>query len=302
MADMVAQLERPTSVSTILTVAERLRIDAAAQGLYHALHRTSLDDVIRDLRENRAGAVLMSVSCCSDGQLARLANLVREFPRVPAVALLTDADSGGAQRLLSLGHSGVRQLIDLRRPAGWSELRAVLMTTRAQDIQRSALAQLMTDLRGAPDDCWSFFEMLFVVPPGVGTVRELCEALGVHSSTLMSRFFRAKLPSPKNYLSMARLVRAAELFENPGLSIANVSNHLDYSSPQSFGRHVRNLMDISAAEFRARFDGEGMLQKFREEYVLPYLDVLRDFRPLAAPAGYYKPSPMTAPPPDTFGS
>ena len=39
--------------------------------------------------------------------------------------------------------------------------------------------------------------------------------------------------------------------------MANVSNHLDYSSPQSFGRHVRTILRITAVEFRQRYDGEG---------------------------------------------
>ena len=281
---------RPTPVSTILTASERVRVDAAASGLYKALHRTSVDDVIRDLRENRAGAVLMSVSCCGDRQLARVANLVREFPRVPAVALITEAENSSAQRVLSLGHSGVRTLIDLRRPAGWTELRSVLMTTRAQDIQRIALAQLMTDLRGVPDDCWRFFEALFTVPASVNTVWLLSRSLGVLSSTLMSRFYRVSLPSPKKYLAMARLIRAAEMFENPGLSIANVANHLDYSSPQSFGRHVKGTLLISATDFRSRYDGEGLLQRFREDYVIPHLPKLKVLRPLTSPRGWYAPA------------
>ena len=278
---------KPTPVSTILTASERVRVDAAASGLYKAMHRSSVDDVIRDLRENRAGAVIMSVSCCEERHLSRVANLVREFPRVPAVALITEAEAMSAQRVLSLGQSGVRTLIDLRRPNGWTELRTVIMTTRSQDIQRIALAQLTADLRGVPEDCWKFFEVLFGIPPAVNTVRLLAKALRVHASTLMSRFFRAELPSPKSYLAMARLVRAAEMFENPGLSIANVADHLDYSSPQCFGRHVRGTLGMSAAELRSRYDGEGMLRRFREEYVLKHLATLKTFRPLASPKGWY---------------
>ena len=78
----------------------------------------------------------------------------------------------------------------------------------------------------------SIFEALFLAPPKLSTVRQLSVQLGVLPSTLMSRFFRSGLPAPKRYLAEARLVRAARLFENPGFSIANVANHLDYSSPQ----------------------------------------------------------------------
>src|SRR6185295_538701 len=103
--------------------------------------------------------------------------------------------------------------------------------------------------------------------------------------TMMSRFFRASLPAPKRYLAMARLVRAAHLFENRGFSVANVANHLEYSSPQSFGRHIRAMLQVTAQQFRDRYDGDGMLNRFREELVLPHLARLRRLTPLTcAPA------------------
>ena len=97
----------------------------------------------------------------------------------------------------------------------------------------------------------------------------------------MSRFFRAGLPAPKRYLAVARLVRAARLFENPGFSVANIANHLDYSSPQSFGRHVRSVLGLTAVEFRRHYDGAAMLLHFREALVLPYSDALRSLKPLS---------------------
>jgi AraC-like DNA-binding protein len=111
----------------------------------------------------------------------------------------------------------------------------------------------------------------------------------------MSRFFRAGVPTPKRYLAMARLVRAARLFENVGFSIANVANHLDYSSPQSFGRHVRTLLHITAGEFRERYDGASMLMRFRTDLVIPYENGLRRLRPLTAPAGWASVKPHRLP-------
>jgi AraC-like DNA-binding protein len=108
----------------------------------------------------------------------------------------------------------------------------------------------------------------------------------VTASTLMSRFFRAGVPTPKRYLAMARLVRAARLFENSGFSIANVANHLDYSSPQSFGRHVRTLLHTTAGEFREQYDCATMFARFRAELILPHIEGLRVLKPLTAPAGW----------------
>src|SRR4029079_14361383 len=173
-------------------------------------------------------------------------------------------------------------LVDVRQPSGWRRLRDVLLADQSRDITRLALAQLSVDLAAAHPDCRRFFEILFSLPSGIDTIRSLSHHLGVVPSTLMSRFFRAKLHTPKRYLAIARLIRAAQLFENPGLSVANVANRLDYSSPQSFGRHVRGLIHLTAVEFRQKYDGEGMLQRFREDLIIPYLPRLRNFAPLSA--------------------
>jgi AraC-like DNA-binding protein len=270
------------AVSTVLTAAERIRVDAAGEGSYHALHRDNVDDVVKDLKENRAAAVLVSVARCDQVARAGVEMMVREFPRVPTVALLSQVEAGTPKTMLLLGQSGVRQLVDVREPAGWRELRSLLLGTQVDSMQRRALSQLAVDLNGASVDCWRFFEALFTAPPQVVTVRAFSQYLGVLPSTLMSRFFRAKLPAPKQYLAIARLVRAARLFENPGFSVANIANHLDYSSPQSFGRHVRTVLGVTAVEFRRRYDGAAMLQRFRESLVLPYGDELRRLKPLSA--------------------
>src|SRR6185503_2576982 len=272
---------RPLPIATMLTPNERLRVDAAGEGSYQALHRDSVAELVQDLKSNRVSAVLVSVTRCDLGARAGVAALVREFPRVPTVALLTQLDRSTPQTMLSLGSTGVRQLVDVRDAEGWRDLRNCLLSTRAEDIQRHALGQLALDLSGVPQDCWRFFEALFLVPPRVSTVRMLARRLDVLPSTLMSRFFRARLPAPKQYLATARLVRAARLFENPGFSVANIANHLDYSSPQSFGRHVRTLMAMTAVQFRERYDGEGMLQHFRDVLILPQIEKLRHLRPLS---------------------
>ena len=272
-------------ISTLLTPAERQRVDAAGEGCYRALHRDSVDDLIRDLKTRRVQAVLVSVSCAG-AQAGRMASLVREFPRVPAVALLSELELKTPHAVLALGQSGIRRLVDVRQPIGWRELRGALMADAGDSGHRGILSQLAVDLAGAPEDCWRFFETIFTCSPRIGNVRELSRHLQVLPSTMMSRFFRAGVPAPKRYLAMARLVRAARLFENAGFSVANVANHLDYSSPQSFGRHVRTLLHMTAGELRHRYDGAGMFERFRADLVLPYLTELRALRPLTAPPGW----------------
>lgn len=277
-------------VSTMLTAPERSRVDAVGVGLYETLHRDSIDEVTRDVRHRGVGAILVSVKCCLTGigvpVTARVASIVRDYPRVTAVALLTDADGHAPAALLSLGRSGIRTLIDARVPSGWSALRDVLSrrVDRASDVESAATTRLAGDLRDAPWDCQRFFTALFTAPAGFTTVRALSYALEVTPTTLVSRFARRGLPSPKAYLATARLTRAAALLEDPAASIATVATHLEYSSPQSFGRHLQLRLQLTPSAFRKVFDGERMLEYFRTTLVLGFLPALRTFSPLAPPA------------------
>jgi AraC-like DNA-binding protein len=270
------------AVSTFLSPAERARVDAAGEGSYRAIHRDDVAELVGDLKAKRADAVLVSVARCDGKMQPRISAMVREFPRISTVAMVSGVHPESPRVAMNLGTSGITQLVDVREPQGWHELRKMLLSNRGNEIQREALAQLAIDLAGAHPECWRFFEALFLAPARVSTVRGLSHQLGVLPSTLMSRFFRSGLPAPKRYLAEARLVRAARLFENPGFSIANVSNHLDYSSPQSFSRHIRTLLDLTAGEFRRRYDGVAMLDHFRKGLVLPHLSELRKLRPLGA--------------------
>jgi AraC-like DNA-binding protein len=281
---------RQPLVSTMLTPPERSRVDAAGIGLYETLHRDSIDEVTRDVRQRGVGAILLSVTCCRAGTgvpvAARVASIVRDFPRVTAVALLTEADPYAPAALLSLGRSGIRTLIDARVPAGWSALRDVLSrrVDRASDVGSVAMSRLGHDLRDAPPDCQRFFTALFAAPAQFTTVRALAYALEVTPTTLVSRFSRKGLPSPKAYLATARLTRAAALLEDPAASIAMVAAHLEYSSSQSFGRHLQLRLQLTPSIFRRIFDGERMLEHFRTTLVLGFLPALRTFSPLVPPS------------------
>jgi AraC-like DNA-binding protein len=72
------------------------------------------------------------------------------------------------------------------------------------------------------------------------------------------------------------------LFETSGLSVADVSYRLEYSSPQSFGRHLRAMLGLTASEFRRRFPFPNALGRFLELMVSPYVPIWRTFHPIAA--------------------
>jgi AraC-like DNA-binding protein len=277
-------------VLTILEPDERLRVDAAGAGLYRAIHKESVADALEDLKTRRVSAVLVSVMRCGREADRRMATMVREFPSVPTVALLGTAPTS-AEALLQLGNAGVTRLVDVRQPQGWTRLRQMLAVHEVQEVDRLALDAIRRELGTLSPDCQRFFAALFIESERVATVRALAIRMDLLPSTLMSRFFRARLPAPKRYLAYARLLRAARLFEDAGHSIASVSNALDYSSPQSFGRHVRTLLGMTAGEFRERFTAATLLERFLADLVRPYREALRALQPLALRPGMRRLAP-----------
>jgi AraC-like DNA-binding protein len=277
---------RSPIIATVLTPLERVRVDVAAEGAFEVVHRASVEELTEDVRAREVDAVIVSVARYDTGSAARMAAMVREFPTVPTFALLTDVQRSTPHSMLELGRVGVRTLIDARSPAGWSALRDLLSHERSSDVQRQMLGALHLDLEGASSDCWKFFELLFTHKPYIANVRQMGRYLNVIPGTLMSRFYRANLPSPKRYIDVGRLVRAARLLENAGLSVTSVARKLDYSSPQAFSRHVRCVLGMSPVRFREVYDGDRMLQRFREELILPHAATLRLFRPATAQPGW----------------
>lgn len=270
---------RRATVAAVLMPGERQRVEAAGEGCFALLHSDTVPEAIRVVRERPVDAVLVSVERCEPPDLGAVQRLIREFPGVPTVALITRHGDGASERLLRLGATGVRQVVDVTSPSGWHVLRRLLAqpATRAvARIQRPVLDAL-PDL---PGDGRLFFEALIQLSPTLVTVRGLAAVLGVEPSTLMSRFSRAGLPSPKSYLAGMRLLHASILFEDRGMSIADVAYRLEFSSPQSFGRHVRAMLGVTSSEYRRRFPFPTALDRFLALMVVPYRELLAGFHPL----------------------
>jgi AraC-like DNA-binding protein len=79
---------------------------------------------------------------------------------------------------------------------------------------------------------------------------------------------------------------AAALLEIPALSLSDVAYQLQYSSPQSFGRHLRTVLGMTATEFRARYSFDAALVDFVGRLIVPYRNSFRTFHPLNRGVGY----------------
>lgn len=271
--------DAPPAVATVLEPAERRSLEAAANGRFATFHAQSVDELVRTVRERPVQAVLVSPRCVQPEQLSRLASLMQGFPEVPAVAVVSRHDGRASARLLEMGASGVRHLVDLSGRDAWRPLHSMLL----EPASPTAAAILARALPALGDDTTPgarrFQEVIIRLAPRLPSVRRLARHLSVVPSTLMSRFFRAGLPSPKRYLASVRLVHAAALFQAPSLSVSDVAYRLEYSSPQSFGRHVRALLGITGAEFRHRYSFEAALDDYVSRLIVPFRVTFSTFHP-----------------------
>lgn len=285
----VAHIRTPR-IGTWLMPRERVQVDAAvglAGGCLVLTHADSLATVRADVTEGRIDAVLVSAARIGAADVPALAALMRAFPAVRVAGFVSAADGDDVVRgALLLGCAGVRVALDCRTASGWTTLRGAFAPRHLPDaFLRACAASVLADVRGKDggvqiaDGLAHFFVLAFT--PDVTSGKVIAARLGVPPSTLMSRFFRAGLPSPKRYLALARLTWAASLGEQPGLTLAAIARRLDASSPQSFHRMVRTLTGRSASQFRRAVTGADMLDQYRTELVLPFRDTLRVFDPTA---------------------
>lgn len=272
------------TIAAVLDPVERARVDAAGSGCFAVVHRESVRDALKVVRERPVDAVLVSVRRCAGEAPALLEQFSRAFPAVPTVALMTRHEPSDTEALLRLGATGVRQVVDATDAVGWKRLREVLgapPTERAQVILRPVMETLGPLTPGSR----RFWEELVRTAPDTTTVRTLANALAITPSTLVSRFVRSGLPSPKDHLVAVRLCHAAKLFDEGDMTVSDVAYRLEYASPQSFGRHLRVVLGITPSEFRARFPFSTVLERFLDRMVRPYVSVWKGFRPLAPGRG-----------------
>lgn len=288
--DVDATTAPSPAVATWLTSRERVQVDAAKPEAMRTRHRSNVRGLREDIETGEAAAAIVSTALVHPTEARELGALIRACPESPIVAIVSDADEAQAlAAALLLGRAGVDCLIDCRQPDGWRLLRGAMCADRVRDpfmqvALRTILGDLGADRGECPEGCVRFFATIF--EPRANSAKTIAARLGVVPSTLMSRFFRAGLPSPKRYATFARLVWAAHFAETTDASYRAIAYRLGASSPQSFGRTLRTFVGMTATEFRGAFTGRAMLDEFRARLVAPYVDTLRSFDPLAEPTRY----------------
>jgi hypothetical protein len=277
-------------VCVLLAPREQMQLEAATADRLTLLHRTTVQKLYGDVAAGQADGVIISAAMVREADVPCLTTLVHELPATPIVGLVSDGTATTVAGTLQLGRAGIARLVDVRDRTGWGALRNAFTIQLPEESVRAALVAILAAVEVEPDGSRTrcsegvrrFFSAIFA--PHATTVLRMAAEFGMPASSIISRFTRAGLPSPKRYLALAKLVRAAYLGEAQGLSMRIIAERLHASSPQSYGRTVRNLTGMSAGEFRRGVHGPAMLERFMAAVVTPHRDILRTFDPLRSRA------------------
>jgi AraC-like DNA-binding protein len=262
-------------IVTVLKRAIRQKMDAAVGDLHHFVHVETVGEALVHARQTPVAVLLVSPDALSSGESALRS--ITLCTRTRSVVVL-DEEPHDPELLLQLGSLGLSEAIDLRNREGWSCLRQLLKDGTDPVFARVA-AIVLQPLDDAAPGTKRFFAHLVGDAGCIKTVRALADRLGILPSTLMSRFQRAGLPSPKTILAATRLLLARALLENPRISVSLVTAQLGYSSTQAFGRHLRGMLGMPTSEFRGRVSFERIAHQYLDALIVRHLPTYRTFDP-----------------------
>lgn len=265
----------PTAVA-VLEPSARGMFNLATNDAFRVVHVDKLHEAVRVIRSEAAQALLISPNTVSEAPFGSVPRLFGKCPGVLTIGIVTSESS--IHSLLELGAMGIEEIIDLRDTRQFARLRELVASI--EPVTARIIEVVLQELRASRPNCRRLFSLLVQKAPEISTARELAELFRISSSTLNSRFFRAGLPSPKEYLARVRLAHAAGYFESRQTSIADVAYRLRYSSPQSFGRHVTSMLGMTAGELRGSMGFSDAIKALRSTMFAKYAAALETFEPV----------------------
>lgn len=229
----------------------RSRLSAAAAGEFRVSFVRCWEALASGLEEARAGTVVV-VHPYESGRNATLAPRLRAvlsaYPSVPVLAAL-EVTPRRFDDLRALGEWGVLQVISIGHDDTHHGIRQRLKRARGRPLRQLLENVLPPDL---PSRTRTILEAAAEVTARGGQGTELARQLYMSRRSLHRWCERAHLPEPRSLLAWMRLLQAAELLDDPGRPILNVSMVCGYASDSGLRRIAQKLTGESPSELRER--------------------------------------------------
>lgn len=203
-------------------------------------------DLLRAVRTGEATMVLVSLV---DGGGESLIKLIEEItssvPHVPVIAT-TEFTPDAAGLLVRAGRAGLADVVLTGRADSSSRLTELVkchIEPLHLRVSRALAASVPAHLQPA-------LELCITRAADRPDVERLAHACGVHRRTLAASLQRCGLPSAGALISWGRLLRAAELLENPHRSIESAALSLNFPSASALHNLARRYAGATPREIR----------------------------------------------------
>src|SRR6058998_1102690 len=211
------------------------KLRRAAGSRFTVAQVATWDDVLTSIRGRPVELAVVDPLLSGQARSQEIERLRVLFPSLPLM-LYTTLTPRTAGVLLALGQRGIQHAVFANYDDHPSRLREVLGQEEARSSSRARLpagrdaaAPLPSEPRGGAQDA---------VRARVD--RRTCERW----------FTRVGLPSPRHFLSAARVLYAHRLLQDPGFTIEDVAKRLGYAQTKTLQQHARTYLGLTAGEMR----------------------------------------------------
>ena len=211
------------------------------------VHTASVDECRRMLASEGNPCVILRVpSAAEEALVSQLLNLHCQFPHARYVAL-HDSATSDSRWVLRLGGAGVTELVLCAPRVPADALLAALSRCETDTVAVRVWRQAGLNVA---DVVTSVLKPAIRLAHSQITLQRFAAAAGMHERSLRKYCEHHGLPSPQWIIGWARLLMAAYYLEEPGRTIQQVSELLDFHSPAAFGNANRRYTGLTLSQLR----------------------------------------------------
>src|SRR6266568_2029706 len=225
------------------------KLRRTAGGRFGVVQTLTWDDVLTVIRGRPVELAVVDPLLSGDARSQEIERLRVLFPSLPLI-LYTTLTPRTAGVLLALGQRGIQHVVFANYDDHPTRLREVLSHEEARSSSRQLLDQLADALAPLPSELRWVLEEALRAPGQVQTVSQVAVRARVDRRTCERWFTRVGLPSPRHFLSAARVLYAHRLLQDPGFTIEDVATRLGYAQTKTLQLHARAYLGLTAGEMR----------------------------------------------------
>ena len=244
------------------------KLRRAAGSRFSVAQVLTWDEVLEAIRSQPVELAVVDPLMSGDARSQEIERLRVLFPSLPLI-LYTTLTPQTAGVLLALGQRGIQHVVFANYDDHPSRLREVLGQEEARSSSRQLLDQLAQALAPLPSELRWVLEEALRSPGEVQTVGQVAARARVDRRTCERWFTRVGLPSPRHFLSAARVLYAHRLLQDPGFTIEDVAQRLGYAQTKTLQLHARAYLGLTAGEMRLSLDSGEALARVAQRFLTP---------------------------------